>query len=39
MIYLTHRWDYNRYNRVDLGVMTMKVYFALSGSPELEPHH
>ena len=25
--------------KVDLGVMTMTGYYALSRSPELEPHH
>ena len=40
-IYLTHKWDPNRYfySGIDLIVMAMKKYSTFSRFPELEHHH
>ena len=41
-IYLTHRWDSNRYDvrvRVDVRVIVIKRCATLPLSSELEPHH
>ena len=42
LIYLTYRWDTNRYycsKLVDMGVMARNGYLALRKYSELEPYH
>ena len=40
-IYLTYRWDLNRYHcrSVDLGVIAIRGYCTVLRFPELEPYH